>query len=148
MSFCLGFGIILGYTIFPYPALTDPNYYGILINGVYSGTVKVAEIIGLVLILVPGVVANNKLIINIFGNRVFNVLGNLVFGIYIFHMIVLRSMRNRTRNTIYLTYVTLTIQFIIATVILMIIAFIVFITIEKSCRNLVYKYVFSSNNKL
>lgn len=68
------------------------------------GTIKVAETIGFILILLPAILANNQILVNIFGNRVFNVIVKFVYATYLIHLIVISYRGRSTRNTLNFTY--------------------------------------------
>ena len=112
------------------------------------GTIKVAETIGLILILAPGILSHNKILIHIFGNRVFNVLANFVYGIYLVHVMLIYYIRDSTRNTVYVSYESMIFNGILIILISMIITFFLFIMIEKSCVNLESIYLSNKQKKI
>jgi peptidoglycan/LPS O-acetylase OafA/YrhL len=94
----------------------------------------------------PGILASEPTILRILGNKVMVILGNLTYGIYLIHLIIIHYELATTRTTIPIRYGDILVRSFKISLITIVLAFMVHILVEKSFAKLETKFIFKRND--
>lgn len=80
--------------------------------------------------LIPGIMGNEPIIQAPLGNKIATAMGNLAYGVYLIHFLVVRYELYSRKTTYYFSYLNILVESIKNSIITLILAFILHIFVE------------------